>query len=138
MERRKFTRIPFASHSMVRYRGTVIEGEVQNVSLNGLLLKTSHTPGVGEDVFVRLWVPHGDSELRLDFTAVIVRHVSGGMAVRFTGMCLESYGELLNIISRNLNDHQKVFGEFFSHLTREYAQRCFDKCGNQTSGTLYL
>ncbi|NLI81261.1 MAG: PilZ domain-containing protein [Deltaproteobacteria bacterium] len=125
MEKRNCTRVPFSSRFLVKSRRGIIAGECSNVSLNGVFLKTPRKLDIGENVLLRLWVPADDSEVGIDFTGMVARHMADGMAVQFTGMCLESYGRLRSVIACQVGDSKQVFQEFLNHMSRGCEARPF-------------
>ena len=117
MGRRNFTRVRFRSLAVVKSRFTEMKGAIEDLSLNGVRLKTTQKFDLGKDVQIKILFKSRFSELRVEITGVVIRHEGNGMVIQFTNMPLDSYVHLRNVISHRLHDGCKVFDEFFVHMT---------------------
>jgi hypothetical protein len=83
MDKREAVRIPVQVRAQCRSDGIIIDGLVEDVSRNGLFLKTSSLIHEGSSAELDLDLP-GESTLRL--AVEVVRVVRGvGMGLRFVG-----------------------------------------------------
>ncbi len=112
MEKRNTIRVPFHVRSVVKHRDRVIEGEVENLSTGGMLLKTPNDIAAGESVSVSIFLYGSSSHLALNIAGTIVRHTGASVAIKFTELDLDSFIHLRNIVSRNAFDEEKVIREF--------------------------
>ena len=117
MGRRSFTRVRFRSLAVVKSRHTEIKGAIEDLSLNGVKLKTTKRFDLGVEVQIRILFRSHFSELWVEILGVVIRHDGNGMVIQFTNMSLDSYIHLRNVISHRLYDGCKVFEEFFAHMT---------------------
>lgn len=122
MDRRCFTRVGFRSLAVVKSRLTEIKGAVEDLSLNGVRLKTTQKLDPGKEVQVRILLRSRSSDLWVEVLGVVIRHELSGMVVQFSNMSLDSYVHIRNVISHRLQDRSKVFEEFFTHMTRGSAR----------------
>jgi hypothetical protein len=117
-ERRKFSRIPFNSIAIVRNRKTQTEGEIDNLSLNGVLLKTSEKIETGCDLELEIFLIEPASDISIKLCGKVLRQTSEGIAVQFTGMYLDDFGRLRDQIANRIGDKGKVIEEFLEYLTQ--------------------
>ena len=83
MDKREAVRVPVQVRAQCRSDGVIIDGLVEDVSRNGLFLKTSSLIHEGSAAELDLDLP-GESTLRL--AVEVVRVVRGvGMGLRFVG-----------------------------------------------------
>jgi len=118
MERRNFTRVPFQSRAVVSYEGKNFEGEVKNLSLNGMLLQVAERLPLDEEVEIKMFLSGTSSELSLNLKGKVSRHEYVGLAFHFTGMDLDSFTHLRNIVAYNTDEGTEVMEEFFRFMKR--------------------
>lgn len=117
MERRNFTRVRIRSLAVVKSRYAEIKGAIEDLSLNGVRLKTTQKFDLGKDVQIKIFFKRRFSELWVEVFGVVARHEGDEMVIQFTNMSLDSYVHLRNVISHRLHDGSMVFDEFFVHMT---------------------
>jgi hypothetical protein len=110
------------SSAIVKCRHIEIMGEVEDLSLNGVRLKTSERLDPSKEVENKLFFRSDCSELWVEIPGVVIRHESNGMVIQFTRMSLDSYVHLRNVISHLLGDERKISDELFSYMTRRSAK----------------
>lgn len=118
MEKRRFTRVQVRSLAVIKSRFLEVKAEVQDLSLNGVRLKTTQKFDLGKDVQIRLAFMTASSELWVEVFGVVIRHEDSGMVIQFTNMSIDSYVHLRNMISFFLNDKCKVLSETLVYITR--------------------
>jgi hypothetical protein len=111
-EKRNTVRVPFHVRSVVKHQDRIIEGEVENLSTGGMLLKTPDKIGAGEAVMISIFLYGSSSHLALNIAGTIVRHTGASVAIKFTELDLDSFIHLRNIVSRNALDEERVIKEF--------------------------
>lgn len=117
MERRNFSRVRIRSLAVVKSRLAEIKGATEDLSLNGVKLKTAQKFDLGQDVQIRILFKTSVSEFWAEVFGVVVRDESDDMVIQFTSMSLDTYAHLQKVISHRLHDGCKVFEEFFAHMT---------------------
>ena len=122
MEKRNFTRVRVRTLAVVKGQLTEIKGEVEDLSLKGVRLKTSPKLDLDTDVQIKIFFKNGFSKLWVEISGIVTRNEDNGMVIQFTRMSLDSYIHLRNVISNLLDDQSKVFDEFFLHMTNGSAK----------------
>jgi hypothetical protein len=113
---RKFTRATFSLKAEIDHRGKVTEGEVVNLSLQGLLARTSATIKPGEPLRITLRVTGQTSTLAIHADATAVRTSAEGVAVRFEKVDLDSYVHLRHILADKIGGLDKLDEEFINYI----------------------
>jgi hypothetical protein len=90
----------------------MIEGEVENLSTSGMLLKTLEEVSSGEAVEISIFLYGTSSNLALKISGTVVRYTGTTVAIKFTELDLDSFIHLRNIVSRNALDEEKIIREF--------------------------
>ena len=116
MDRRRFTRVAFKTEATVECGDQTITGEVENLSLKGMLLKTHVKLNAEESVKIDIRLSGSTTQLSISTSGVVIRNTSTGIAFRFSSMDLDSFIHLKNIIAYNEGDDAKVMEEFY-HFT---------------------
>jgi len=116
-DKRRFTRVPFRVEAEI----TVEEfsyntEEIKNLSVGGCLLPVSAPLDVGAACHVKILLSGTSSELHIEVDAQVVRCGAGEVAVKFTGVDLDSFFHLQNIVRYNSPDPDAVEEELRAHL----------------------
>ncbi len=119
MEKRDFTRVPFKTEAIVEWKDRSIRGEVKNLSLKGMLLETAEPVELNQAVHIRILLSGASSELSIKIDGAVVRRDARGTAFEFTGMDLDSFIHLRNIITFNGGDESRIMEEFQKHMKRK-------------------
>jgi hypothetical protein len=117
-EKRKFSRVPFNSMATLRNRKTQLEGRIENLSLNGVLIKTSEQIEAGQDLEIEIFLAAPASDISIKLNGTALRHTSEGVAIQFSGMYLDDFGRLRDQIASSLEDKGKVIEEFLDYLSK--------------------
>ena len=112
MEKRSFTRIPFQAKALVRAKDITVIGVIENLSLNGLFLKTPEKLPVGRVVKIELLFTGTSSQLSILLNGKILRHENIGMAIQFRDVDLDAFFHLKNLIKYNTDKIYTVEKEF--------------------------
>lgn len=112
MNKRCFSRIQFQTTAIVRFEDREMTGEVVNLSLNGVFLTSTEPTTPGEEVDMKILLSGTSSELSLNVKGKVVRQDEEGIGVQFTGMDLDSFIHLKNIVAYNSDDSSKMEKEF--------------------------
>jgi hypothetical protein len=115
-QKRSNTRVSFNSRAEVRYGNTLVEGEVRNLSLKGVLIATEERIPEGEEVAVTIHMTGVGSQLALQMEAEVVRSEEASLGLKFTEVDLDTFIHLRNIVAYNEGDDEKIMNEFFRNF----------------------
>jgi len=115
-EKRNFARVPFSSKANIRSSDTTISGTIGNVSINGAFVKASQKIEVGRNLEIELFLTEAASDMSIVLSAVVVRHTPDGIGIRFTGMYLDDFERLKEIVANGIGDKKKVVEEFLKYM----------------------
>lgn len=115
-ERRNFTRILFRGEAEIRWEDKVVRGELNNLSLRGMLVKSPEPCPPGTPVGVQIQLTGSTSEISIRLTGKVVRRQGTEVAVEFTGMDLDSFILMKNVIIYNSDGEEKVIEEFNNYM----------------------
>lgn len=90
MEKRKFERVEIRTEAMVRYGDTSFRGEVENLSLKGLFVRTDRRIPLHEKVDVTMYFHGTSSELSVSLEAAVVRVTDEGIGLHFRKIDIDS------------------------------------------------
>jgi hypothetical protein len=112
MEKRNFDRIPFQTKAIVRSKDTTVIGIVENLSLDGIFLKTPEKLNLNRIVKIELLFTGTSSQLSILLDGKIMRHENIGMAIQFKNVDMDAFFHLKNLISYNTNKMGKLKNDF--------------------------
>jgi len=112
MEARNKSRIVFHVNAAIEYDGRTINGDVENLSTNGMYINTTEKIPVDTEVEVSIYLSGTTSELSLKINGIIVRIDAKGAAVEFKEIEFDSFIHLRNIIEFNKTGDSEVMREF--------------------------
>jgi hypothetical protein len=112
MEKRNFDRIPFQTKAIVRSKDTTVIGIVENLSLDGIFLKTPEKLNLNRIVKIELLFTGTSSQLSILLDGKIMRHENIGMAIQFKDVDMDAFFHLKNLIAYNTNQVGKLKDEF--------------------------
>jgi len=127
MEKRNFTRVVFQSEATVRARDKTLQGEMENLSLNGMFFKVPEALSMDEPVEVEILLSGTSSALSLRIEGHVSRISDDGVAIQFKGMSLDSFIHLKSIIAYNTGDEEEVMKEFYTYLRFHESQSGVDQ-----------
>ena len=111
--KRRHTRIMFQTKAELTLAGQIITGEVDNLSLKGMLLHTTHKVKTGQKLNLTIFLSSSSSELSLSIKGQVVRLDKNSLAIEFIEMDLDTFIHLRSIIAYNEGDDQKIMEEFY-------------------------
>lgn len=111
MERRTNTRVRFRAHAGVDWHGQRVPGEVCNLSLKGMFIRTEVPMQVGDIVGVSLQLTGGNTQLNIDLPGKVVRANEEGVGILFEDLDIDSFAHLRMIVSLNDGDPDKILNE---------------------------
>jgi len=111
MTGRQFSRILFDRDVTLKIGNSTIHGEIENLSLQGALLKTEHPLNLQESVDLELRLSGDPDPLILVLQGTVVHCEKDKAALHFTRMDPESFIHLKNIMAYNQGDEAIVRNE---------------------------
>ena len=119
MEKRNFTRVLFQTEAVVTYEERKIEGEVENLSMNGMFLRTFEKIPQNAPLEIKISLSGASSELCIELKGFVVRQADDGVAIQFKEMDLDSFIHLKNTVAYNRGDEGEVMGEVYKFIERK-------------------
>ncbi len=116
MEKRKHTRVPFEIESTVRYNGAEIQGQVLNMSLQGMFIDIDESIPVGTGVTVKLNLSSGGMARNITLESRIVRSDSGGTGVKIMDLDLDSCLFLKDLMLNRCDEPARILDEFYEFI----------------------
>ena len=111
MNTRKFSRVKFQAAAIVRAAAHQFQGEVDNLSMNGMFMVTSEQLQPGEAVDISIILNGASPEISVRITGKVSRIGENGIGFSFEKTDLDSYTHLKNIVSYNIDDADKITEE---------------------------
>jgi len=112
---RDFTRVQFTTRAEVDVNGHTIPGNLSDISMNGIYLRSEQAVKLNDTCEVRIYL--GDQEpLLIHALGQVARVDEGGFAVHFTGLYCESYDHLKHVILLNAAKRDSAETEMQQHL----------------------
>ena len=121
MNTRKFSRVKFRVSATIKTAERQFHGNVENLSMNGMLLVTEQRLAMGEPVEITILLTGSDPEISVCFNGSACRSTEDGLGFTFDKIDLDSYTHLKNIISYNMMDSEKVMEEIYSAMDEKLA-----------------
>jgi hypothetical protein len=115
-ERRNFSRVLFHGEAELHFEGKSVRGVVENLSLKGMLVQHSELYPVGTPLAIRIQLTGSTAEVSIRLTGQVIRHQEEDMAIEFTGMDLDSFILLKNVVIYNSGSEEKILDEFNNYM----------------------
>ncbi len=119
VERRNFLRVPFKSETILKTQDVRIEGKIKNLSLVGAFIETPEKMKRGTEVEIEFILDDPPPAVSVTLNAKVVRLEPEGIAIQFTGMSMEVYERLRDVIAEIHGDKRKVVAEFIKYMNLE-------------------
>jgi hypothetical protein len=121
MEKRRFTRIPIRIEAFVNCRAKSFKAEIENLSLNGICLRSTERVEEGDYARITLYLMGTVKRLDLSvcLTGKVLRSGGGFFSLQFQEMDIDSFTQLRNVIAYNAGDADRVMREFIDSLNLE-------------------
>ncbi len=116
MEKRKFERVDLRTEAIVRHRDVTFRGEVQNLSLKGLFVRTDQKIPLNEKVDVAMLFHGSSSELSFNLEASVVRATGEGIGLNFRKIDIDSLVRAETAATAGASDRQQVIEEFYGFV----------------------
>lgn len=115
MEKRKFERVDLRTEAVVRHRDVTFRGEVENLSLKGLFVRTNQKIPLHEKVDVAMFFHGSSSELSFSLEASVVRATDEGIGLNFRKIDIDSLVRSDVTATVGGSDRQRVIEEFYGY-----------------------
>ncbi|MFZ0931555.1 MAG: PilZ domain-containing protein [Syntrophobacteraceae bacterium] len=119
IERRSFVRVPFKSETILKSQDVRIEGTIKNLSIGGAFINTPEKIEQDTDVEIEIILDDPPPAVSVILSAKVVRLAPEGIAIKFTGMSLDVYERLRDVIADIQGDKRKVVEEFLKYMHLE-------------------
>lgn len=90
MEQRKFDRFGFRAEALITHNDVTFKGEVADLSLRGLFVKTEHPLAVDDTVSVAINFDGADEKFSFSIPATVVRKTEAGIGLSFKRIDVDS------------------------------------------------
>lgn len=114
MEKRKFERVDLRTEAVVRHRDVTFRGEVENLSLKGLFVRTDQKIPLHDTVDVAMFFHGSTSELSFSLEANVVRTTEEGIGLNFRKIDIDSLVRS-DVAAAAGSDRQQVIEEFYGY-----------------------
>lgn len=101
MEKRKSIRVEFKVEAEITYNKITIKGEIDDLSVNGMLIITPEKIDLNSIVDVTVYLSGSSTHLSINLTGITTRIDERGIAIKFTEMEVDSFVHLRNIVAYN-------------------------------------
>lgn len=116
MEKRMFERVALKTEAIIRHRGVTFKGEVENLSLKGLFVRTDQTIPLGEEVDVSMFFFGSSAELSFSLEASVVRATAEGIGLSFRKIDIDSLAGSDQTVTTAGSDRNGVIEEFYGYV----------------------
>jgi PilZ domain len=116
VDRRRFVRVPFKSETILKSQDARIEGTIKNLSFRGAFINTPEKIEQDTEVEIEIFLDDPPPAVSVILTAKVVRLAPEGIAIQFTGMYMDVYQRLRDIIADLHGDKKKVVAEFLKYM----------------------
>lgn len=113
MNTRKFSRVRFRVNATIRTADRQFQGNVENLSMNGMFLLTGEQLAMEEPVEITILLTGSEPEISVNLSGRACRLTEDGIGFTFDKIELDSYTHLKNIVSYNMRDSEKVMEEIY-------------------------
>lgn len=121
MEKRRFSRVDFTVKALVAAGDTAFRGEVDNLSLHGMFIKTDQRLPLGAAAEITIGLAEVQPEIVIHVSATVARETPEGLGFEFGKIDVDSFTHLRSIISYQKGDADAVMDEFINYVEHKYA-----------------
>lgn len=107
MNERSKSRVVFHVNASIGYNDHTINGDVENLSTNGMFMNTREDIPLDAEVEVSIYLSGTTSELSLKINGTVVRKDAKGVGIQFKEIEFDSYLHLRNIVDFNSTSESK-------------------------------
>jgi hypothetical protein len=121
MSTRRFSRVGFQVDATVRTADRTFQGEVENLSMNGMFMLTGEQVPLGTPVDICIVLTGTTPEISVTTSGAVSRIVDNGLGFTFEKTGPESYVHLKNIVAYNTDDADKIMEEIHHSIGEKLA-----------------
>jgi len=116
IEKRRRTRVSFATRVVIKFENSEIETEAstQDVSLNGMFIESEDKIPLGTACSVKIYLPGATEDMALHIDGRVCRHAQSGVGINFEAMDPDSFSHLKNIAMYNSSDPDAIEDEILN------------------------
>lgn len=93
---RQFERVDCRTEAEINHNGRTIKGEVENLSLKGLFVKTAEKIGVDEQVAVTVFFSGNSGQFSFSLKGKVVHSSENGLGINFQKIDVDSLVHTMN------------------------------------------
>jgi len=108
MENRNFTRVDFCECVSIKHADQTFFGDIKNVSLQGLFIKTPEKVPLRTPVEITFFFSNNSS---MYLNANVVRCEDAGLGIQISRMDVNSFVHLRNVVGMQCNDQDLLMQE---------------------------
>lgn len=116
IERRRFSRIVYQVATKLTQDTLVVEGTVQDLSLQGLLIDCANHHQLNHHLPVQIRFQLTDSDIDIQLEASIVSTINTSVRLRIEHLDIDSISHLKRLVELNVGDDELLYREI-EHLT---------------------
>jgi hypothetical protein len=120
MEKRNFSRINFNVGTIIKWQDSSFKGEVENLSLQGMLARITESIPAGAEVEITIYLTGVSPQIPINLQGEVIRSSEEGLALKFVKMNTDSFIHLRNIMAHNTGDSSKVMDELFNFIKHKH------------------
>lgn len=110
MEKRFFTRVKFVNNVTINYENQLFFGDIQNICLQGLFIKTKHSVPLQTSLQITVFC---SPDFSIHLNANVVRCEESGIGLQIRKMDVNSFVQLRNVVATQCNDHGRIMRETY-------------------------
>jgi PilZ domain len=114
MVKRDFTRVIFSGDALIKYNGNSCIGNIENISLQGFFVKSTHDLPLNKPLEVTILHSHKSS---IHLHANVVRIDEYGFGMKITDLDVNSFVCLRNVVSEQCADQDIIMNETYKMLS---------------------
>ena len=116
IERRRFSRIVYQVATKLTQDTLVVDGTIQDLSLQGLLIDCDNHHQLNHHLPVQISFQLTDSDIDIQLEASIVSTINTSVRLRIEHLDIDSISHLKRLIELNVGDDELLYREI-EHLT---------------------
>lgn len=119
MDKRRFTRVDLQAEAVLTGENhPPVTGEIENISLRGILVKTAHTFTKDQEIDINIKISGEATNLNFQVKGRVVRDDDDRVGIEFANISLDSFIYLKHIVSFIDGDHEKIEKEFYESFEK--------------------
>ncbi len=120
MEKRHFSRVDYHVHAVITCDGDIIEADVENLSLKGMLVRSERQLPLGKRAGITISLSSVSPPIVIRLQGEVVRSQNRELGFNFERIELDSFVHLRNIVSICKGDADSVMDEFIDFVAHSH------------------